>query len=491
MGFAMNDSFVLKGGYDGSHIRRSFWNWWHRGYNNSFRNQASGTNTRDSVGLGGNISLSLRAQRRGTRVPDIYVMDANDSGNGSLMRFGPVSVFLHAAPQNWFQSPGSMAYNIPRESSKTTHPGAISAEASAYLAFVCKKAFDRPADDASTMAEFLDACATEYITQLETMGDPIPNDGVFEMLKLLRPSGDDNRLAGTTEACWEWRLPALPIQETMQRRRQGPRGQYNGYPVLPCYFGSYCMDGLAMALHACYNNNNFLDAVDHAVNLLGDADSTGSMTGQIAGSFYGYTGIQTCKRDDTADQPETTGGQVLIDAMNQHCDHDIALRALMLYKVSQDYFSGEVSRRIFQPFDQTSRTYPTPLAPSQEELDQQPEGPTPDPAQVPGPEPRPEPYLTQEPPAEDQSKLANWTKRIILGGVLLASVTTDYWWPWGSTAPTSSGDTPDVAGDNGHTVQRTRCRKTPRTPKTTVQAGFRGNQSCSPVVSEDLYSGIT
>merc|ERR1712072_173178 len=83
------------------------------------------------------------------------------------------------------------------------------------------------------------------------------------------------------------------------------------------------MGGLAMALHACYHSKNFLDAISHGLNLLGDADSIGSICGQIAGAFYGYSGIQAT-------------AQVLIDDMNTHCDSDICYRAALLFHVAKD-----------------------------------------------------------------------------------------------------------------------------------------------------------
>ena len=51
------------------------------------------------------------------------------------------------------------------------------------------------------------------------------------------------------------------------------------------------MDGLAMALHVLYTTNNFKDAILKAVNLCGDADSVGSIVGQIAGAYYGLDSI--------------------------------------------------------------------------------------------------------------------------------------------------------------------------------------------------------
>ena len=51
------------------------------------------------------------------------------------------------------------------------------------------------------------------------------------------------------------------------------------------------MDGLAMGLHVLYTTDNFIDAILKAVNLCGDADSLGSIVGQIGGAFYGLDSI--------------------------------------------------------------------------------------------------------------------------------------------------------------------------------------------------------
>mmetsp|Transcript_30152 Transcript_30152/g.87838 ORF Transcript_30152/g.87838 Transcript_30152/m.87838 type:complete len:97 (+) Transcript_30152:1824-2114(+) len=48
--------------------------------------------------------------------------------------------------------------------------------------------------------------------------------------------------------------------------------------------------GLAMALWSVYHTSSFSEAVERCVNLLGDADSTGSMAGQMAGAIYGFSG---------------------------------------------------------------------------------------------------------------------------------------------------------------------------------------------------------
>ena len=90
-----------------------------------------------------------------------------------------------------------------------------------------------------------------------------------------------------TERCWDWRCENLDIAATLRARGSS----YNGYPVSAGYFGSYCMDGLAMALWGIYHTRSFDEAVTKCINLLGDADSHGSICGQLAGALYGYRTI--------------------------------------------------------------------------------------------------------------------------------------------------------------------------------------------------------
>merc|ERR1712151_341821 len=70
---------------------------------------------------------------------------------------------------------------------------------------------------------------------------------------------------GAAEQCWNWRGPSLCPVDTFEARGE----TYNGHPVNRCYAGSYCMDGLAMALHAVATTTSFEAAVERAVNFLG------------------------------------------------------------------------------------------------------------------------------------------------------------------------------------------------------------------------------
>ena len=61
---------------------------------------------------------------------------------------------------------------------------------------------------------------------------------------------------------------------------------YNGYSVSDTYFFSYCLDALALSLHSLYTTNNAMDAIYKSINFLGDADSNGAITGQLAVRAY-------------------------------------------------------------------------------------------------------------------------------------------------------------------------------------------------------------
>ena len=87
------------------------------------------------------------------------------------------------------------------------------------------------------------------------------------------------------------------------------------------------MDGLAMGLHALYNSTSFGDAVMKAVNMLGDADSTGSIAGQLAGAWYGFTDVFYNYNEQ----------QFLYKQLSKWDDHEFGLRAVCLFKLGRDF----------------------------------------------------------------------------------------------------------------------------------------------------------
>eukprot|EP00325_Prymnesiales_sp_UTEX-LB-985_P013129 CAMPEP_0174750902 /NCGR_PEP_ID=MMETSP1094-20130205/98728_1 /TAXON_ID=156173 /ORGANISM="Chrysochromulina brevifilum, Strain UTEX LB 985" /LENGTH=172 /DNA_ID=CAMNT_0015956309 /DNA_START=98 /DNA_END=616 /DNA_ORIENTATION=- len=146
--------------------------------------------------------------------------------------------------------------------------------------------------------------ADEYEARLAASRAASP--GVDELRRLLRAAEPQ----GSSERCWNWRGRTLDIGSTMAARGD----IYNGYSNTEGYFGSYCLDGLAMALHSIAMTDSFDAAIERCVNLLGDADSTGAICGQIAGAMYGYRAIHDHLRRD----------------LHRWDDGQIALRAALL-----------------------------------------------------------------------------------------------------------------------------------------------------------------
>jgi len=302
MGLCMADSLLMLRRFDGSDMRVRFWCWWFLGYNNAFRKDRSRS---ESVGLGGNIAQSLDAISRCKSVDDVpplYEAKTEDAGNGSLMRFAPMPIYLHCAPL------GEM-HDLARKSSYTTHPGIIAAEACAFFSHLVRRALELK--EPMAPQAFLDRYAQEYC---ETTGLAQRSGWGYDQMNWLVTSSPVN----ATERCWNWKARSLDIAGTLQARGSS----YNGYPVSAGYFGSYCLDGLAMALWSVYHTTSFDEAVVRSVNLLGDADSHGSITGQLAGALYGYATINS----------------KFVDWLTEWDDHEFAVRGLLLHQLGMDKF---------------------------------------------------------------------------------------------------------------------------------------------------------
>mmetsp|Transcript_82944 Transcript_82944/g.221627 ORF Transcript_82944/g.221627 Transcript_82944/m.221627 type:complete len:487 (+) Transcript_82944:67-1527(+) len=316
MGLCVADSLLLRQELDGADMRLRFWNWWHNGYNNAFRKDES----RDrSVGLGGNIGASLEDIQEGcTYVPKrtpspTFTAKNEDAGNGSLMRNAAVPVFACMDVAS--------AQEIARQQSYATHPGPIAAEACAFLTFACIRALRTLGHKAAeSPAKFLDVVATEYLillqADLHAEKDAAKRNAMELLGRLLRSEEPDSSL----ERCWNWKAPSLQIENTLRNRGS----TYNGYPMTAGYFGSYSMDGLALALWCVYHTTDINSCIVRCVNFLGDADSTGSICAQLAGSIYGHVDIDSR----------------FLAWLKQWDDDDIATRAVLLHEVGRRSFAG-------------------------------------------------------------------------------------------------------------------------------------------------------
>eukprot|EP00397_Hematodinium_sp_SG-2012_P026836 GEMP01028156.1.p1 GENE.GEMP01028156.1~~GEMP01028156.1.p1 ORF type:complete len:295 (+),score=60.26 GEMP01028156.1:609-1493(+) len=272
MALCMADSLLLtEGNYDGSDLRIRFANWWYRGYNNAFRveNREKGT-TLLSVGLGGNISRSLYSMNSGEKPLPRFERDTEDAGNGSIMRLAAVPLRFRNTVE---------ALEVASEQSYSTHPGVKAADACRFLAFVVHAALNSSGKE--TAKEMLDRAAADFVKKCECSGD------LARMIAAKEPTT-------SLEVCWNWRDDIVDVEGAISNRG----AKYNDYPVIPDYFGSFCFDGLALALHSVYNTTSFDECIERCINYLGDADSTGAVAGQIAGAFYGYSAIPQKWRDD-------------------------------------------------------------------------------------------------------------------------------------------------------------------------------------------------
>jgi len=254
------------------------------------------------------MGKSLAAIRDNNPEPR-YEVNTEDSGNGSLMRLTPIPIFFHKYSLE-------AASKISSESSYTTHPGPIAAEVCGFMGYVIAEALtaQRPAD--ANIRTFLDRCVDDYLKAIGLHQKP--EGGKLDPKVILWTLLRETQPESSTELCWDWRNPegAKNISKTLVNR--GPR--YNGFPNSPGYFGSYCVDGLAIALNALYHTNDFMSAVTRCVNFLGDADTTGAICGQIAGAWYGYGAI-----DDRC-----------LQNLQRWDDGEIALRAALLCVLGRD-----------------------------------------------------------------------------------------------------------------------------------------------------------
>jgi len=305
MGLCMADSLIMRRSMDGSDMRMRFWCWWFRAYNNGFRNDTS-RESKASIGLGGNVRKSLEVleterEQRGQVAPT-YEAGGDDAGNGSLMRLAPVPLFFcHAPPHE--------LHGQARASSYTTHPGLVAAEACALLAHLVARAVVRPNEQPLDVKSFLRSETQAFLTSSGLSDKSGPGYDEVKWLVTSNPTRD-------MERCWNWKADKLEIQATLTARGW----EYNGYPVTADYFGSYSLDGLAVALWSVYHTTSFDEAVARAVNFLGDADSNASITGQLAGALYGYSSIN----------------EQFLAWQSKWDGHELAVRALLLLHLGQE-----------------------------------------------------------------------------------------------------------------------------------------------------------
>ena len=273
MGLCLADSLIEnKGIFEPKDLMMRFLMWWNCGYNNAFRFDNE-RYSKHSVGLGGNISGSLKYFLF-SNGKDEYTKfgDKNTSGNGSIMRNA-------AIPLCYYRKIENVLY-FSEKQSKVTHQGDEAAGCCQLLSFI--------------IVNILKGYNLKDILNNLYRNFKCNYSSVNYLASSLQEGNNANRN-------WNWKSENFKYSPERVKRNPG-------------YIGSYCMDGLAMALHILYYTTSFESAILKAVNLRGDADSVGSIVGQIAGAYYGIDSIP----------------QNWIEKINKWDNNEIALRGYIL-----------------------------------------------------------------------------------------------------------------------------------------------------------------
>jgi ADP-ribosyl-[dinitrogen reductase] hydrolase len=179
----------------------------------------------------GTTVLAALKQFRRTGEPFCGSSDPSTAGNGSLMRLAPVPLFYSRQPDE--------AIERSAETSRTTHGARTAVDVCRYLGGLL-------------------VGAVNGVSKSELLSDYYSPSKKYQQAHCCAPEID-------------------AIAAGSFKRREPPEIQGTGYVV----------KSLEAALWAFHNTNSFRDGCLRAVNLGNDADTTGAVFGQLAGSFYG------------------------------------------------------------------------------------------------------------------------------------------------------------------------------------------------------------
>lgn len=177
--------------------------------------------------IGGTTSDALE-RYRATGNPLAGSKNPRSAGNGSIMRLAPVVIY--------YQSSLEHAIKFAADHSKTTHAAPECLAACRLLAQVLVRAMQG-----------------------------LPKDAVMAPMPQNKPE-----------------LTALTAIA---------QGQYKTKTVEHIQGSGYVVEGLEAAFWCFWQTDNFKDCVLLAANLGDDADTTAAVAGQLAGAFYGESGI--------------------------------------------------------------------------------------------------------------------------------------------------------------------------------------------------------
>ena len=178
--------------------------------------------------IGNNTARSLEYYNDTGKLPPERERAA---GNGSLMRLAPIPIYFSDNYEN--------AVYYSGESSKTTHNNILAIDSCRYFGGLLQLALQR---EISSKEELLDLAIKNINLQKRV-----------------------NNIA---------------------------RGSFKNKDRNEIYADGFVINSLEASLWAFYNTDSFDEAVLKVVNLGEDADTTGAITGQIAGTYYGIDNIR-------------------------------------------------------------------------------------------------------------------------------------------------------------------------------------------------------
>jgi ADP-ribosylglycohydrolase len=199
--------------------------------------------------IGNTVAESLRQYQK-TGNPIAGSTSHDSAGNGCIMRLAPVPMFYFNHPEE--------AIEKSAESSRTTHGAPACLDACRYLAALLIGALS-----GSSKEEILSSRYT-----------PVP--GFWDRRPLISEIDEI--------ACGSF------------KRKNPPEIQGTGYVVR----------SLEAALWSFYKTDSFEAAILKAANLGDDADTTAAICGQLAGAYYGESGIPKKWLDKLAMRKEIT-----------------------------------------------------------------------------------------------------------------------------------------------------------------------------------------
>jgi ADP-ribosylglycohydrolase len=227
MALCLAESLIKKRGFDPKDQMDRYYRWWKEGYLSS---------TGTFFDIGGTVSRSLECYLR-TGEPFAGSTDQFSAGNGSLMRLAPVPLA--------FRTNFGLAVHNAGESSRTTHGAPAAVDACRYFAGLLLGALAGRSKEEILSAFFCPGPERDY---------------------------------------WQRNALSPAIAEIANgsfKQKEPPEIIGSGFVVR----------SLEAALWAFHRSDSFREGALRAVNLGDDADTTGAIYGQLAGTYYGVNAI--------------------------------------------------------------------------------------------------------------------------------------------------------------------------------------------------------